>query len=183
MLFVVFIIDGVAHRTKRHGGMEKNRLLTVHLLLKYRYHIPRLGVDEIRDYSQTLCASSVKLALEKLRTDISPTIADEMLTDEKIREITGYVLASDRKFKPGDGRAFYKALKARTGFSSVRFDCCVNSCVSYSKYPNDDKCPRCQTPRWTDAEKKVPGKTHVYFPIRHRLLLWYTSKFMSRLLQ
>lgn len=110
-------------------------------------------------------------------------MAAEFLTDERISEMAMKVLDDPGTFKVGDARAFYSLLKDRTAFSSIKFDCCPRSCVSYAAFPNEDKCPKCGDPRWHDMEKKKdPIKTHVYFPVRHRLLLWFTSKFMSRLL-
>lgn len=74
----------------------------------------------------------------------------------------------------------------------MRFDCCVDSCVSFSLYPDADFCPNCGKCRWKEGEpiigadglprKRTPVKTHVYFPIRHRILLWYTSHYLSLLM-
>lgn len=150
----------------------------------FRYHIPRRGVDDLRDWSQTLCAAAVKETLQNLRTKLSADSRDEILTEDQINDITKSVIEG-RKFKPGDGRSFYAALKERTGFQSVQYDCCRNSCVSFSQYPDADRCPEpsCRRERWRDMEnRKNPYKTHLYFPIRHRLMLWFTSRFMSNLL-
>lgn len=123
----------------------------------------------------------VKQTFDKLRTELPPEIADELLSEERIKELSDEVL-NGSKYKPGDGRAFYKALKDRTGFTSLEFDCCEDTCVSYSRYPDEPKCPRCSKPRWRPGTKE-PYKTHVYFPLRHRLLLWFTSTFMSKLIK
>lgn len=111
-------------------------------------------------------------------------------------EVTAHVLDS-RKYKPGDARNFYKLLVERTGFTKQTFDCCMNSCVSFTVYPDADFCPVCKTCRWKIDESsggtceeqleracktRKPAKQHVYFPIRHRVLLWFTSHFLSTLM-
>lgn len=144
-------------------------------------------MNQVRDWAQVSTASAVRQVLQKLKGDLTAADGTSPLTDDKIDEVTEAVLDS-RPYKPGDGRAFYELISQKTGFSSKTFDCCPKSCVSYSYYPDADECPECGTSRWKfidplDPTKKVAAKKHVYFPIRHRLLLWYTSKVMSRLLK
>lgn len=199
-------------------GDVTNRYVVVSLLFRpfdtdflFRYKVARLGVDEIRDWGQTYAASMVKEALEELRKRLPPEVD---IGKELIDEVTALVLDS-KKYKPGDGRAFYKLLKSKTGFKSQRYDCCRENCVSFSAYPDLDKCPypNCGLDRWkpqasgnpvtgdttspSDAEddnsereasrrkqeeKRIPYKTHVYFPIGHRIQLWYTSRYLSLLM-
>lgn len=109
------------------------------------------------------------------------------MTDDLIEFVVSDILKNGRAYKPGDSRAFYKAMKERTGFRSIRYDCCIDSCVSYSgKHALLTECPnpKCRKPRWKDPDAAVKEsfKTHVYFPMRHRIMLWFTSRFMSRLL-
>lgn len=150
----------------------------------FRFHFPRRGVDQVRDWSQTLSAAAVQKALEQVRRELPQHIADEFLGNERVKNLTQGVLENNA-FKPGDGRAFYNSLVERTGFTSVRYDCCRNSCLSFTMYPDDDECSMCGQSRWLDpnAKNRVAAKSHVYFPIRHRLMLWFSSKFMSRLLK
>lgn len=195
-------------------------------------------MGELRDWTQTYAASSVREALDLLKARLPD---GELITDALVDELTATVLDSS-KYKPGDGRAFYSIIQKRTGFTVRRFDCCRRSCVSFAKYPDLDYCPRCGESRWESdryddetsvqlvdddafssstengdhdqevqrptkamandediesqpgidktAEKTQPSKkrkrkaakTHVYFPIQHRLLLWYTSRYLSCLM-
>lgn len=141
-------------------------------------------MNEIRHYSQTIDAAAVRQALGDIREELGQN--GDFITDEHVETLTKSVLDNPRRYKPGDGRAYFKAMKERTGFSSVRYDCCRNSCISYALYPDKDECYKCGESRWKDdsvpKKKREPAKTHLYFPIRHRLLLWFTSTYMSRLL-
>lgn len=142
----------------------------------------------MRDWSQALCASLVRNYLAKskrLSETGRPTDATNVvLTEEEIDSIATEIMTKNI-YKTGDGRAFFKLMKERTGFISTKYDCCPTSCVSYAEYPDLDDCPRCGLSRWVDpeAKTKVPAKTHVYFPIRHRLMLWYSSRYMANLLK
>lgn len=154
-----------------------------------RFKFPRRGLDQARDLSQTLAASAVKDILKEHRGTLENP--DEALPLEVVDEIAAAVLDGGR-YKPGDGRNFYTLMKDRTGFSSVQFDCCRNSCRSYAETPDEDSCKDCGASRWKDSDegpldgregrKKEAVKTHFYFPMRHRLLLWFSSRFMSSLL-
>jgi hypothetical protein len=75
----------------------------------------------------------------------------------------------------------------RTGIQLQRYDCCINSCLSYAMYPTDTVCNICGHPRWKPSKDLEGGsKTdpvsakeafaqHVYIPVAHRLRLWWSN--------
>lgn len=150
------------------------------------FRIARQGIDQIRDWNQTVNTATVKDVLLSLRKRLNDEhdIGDDLLTDDILEEFASSILEKE-KTKVGDGRNFVALMKDRTGFQSQSFDCCVKSCVSFAAFPDLDACPICQSPRWKEAtpgKTREPYKRHFYFPVRHRLLLWYTSRVMSQLL-
>jgi len=69
-------------------------------------------------------------------------------------------------------------MEAVTGLSEVRFDCCIEGCISYSipRYAGLKECPidGCKRPRFKGDGK--PYAQHAYIPITHRLRLMYADK-------
>ena len=85
--------------------------------------------------------------------------------------------------QPSDYRTTRKGIESLTGVKEVRFDCCPNSCISYSisKYANLEQCPKCQHPRYKSGRgTKLPYAQYGNIPIAHRLKLMYADKRRSR---
>ena len=80
--------------------------------------------------------------------------------------------------RPSDSRSTKKRMAAITGLDEVRYDCCVEGCISYSlpKYANLEVCPikGCRQRRFKENGK--PYAQHSYIPIIHRLRLMYSDK-------
>ncbi|KAJ7612409.1 hypothetical protein DFH06DRAFT_941712, partial [Mycena polygramma] len=75
-----------------------------------------------------------------------------------------------------------KRMSFLSGVKSVKYDCCINSCMCYTgNYEPLQRCPFCHEPR-LDNEKK-PRRSFHYIPIIPRLVALYTNKQQSELLQ
>ena len=83
---------------------------------------------------------------------------------------------------PLDSRTTKKRLKAITGLEEVRYDCCIEGCISYAlpKYASLTECPvaKCKHPR--SKGDGTPYSQHSYIPITHRLRLMYSDKERAR---
>lgn len=67
-----------------------------------------------------------------------------------------------------------KWLNRHSGVTSVKYHCCVNSCVAYTgNLRNRNTCPYCSEPRYEQDEK--PRKTYTYLPLIPRLVTQYTN--------
>ena len=84
--------------------------------------------------------------------------------------------------RPSDYRTTKRRLNALTGVEEVRYDCCIQGCVSYAhpRYADLRECPinGCKHARF-----KVDGKPyaqHTFIPITHRLRLMYSDKERAR---
>jgi len=80
--------------------------------------------------------------------------------------------------RPSDPRTTKKMMGVLTGLKEVRYDCCIEGCISYSlpQYASLKECPihGCKHPRYkTDGN---PFAQHSYIPITHRLQLMYSDK-------
>jgi hypothetical protein len=84
--------------------------------------------------------------------------------------------------QPFDYRTSRKQLTKLTGIQEVRYDCCLNGCISYAlpAYRELKECPyeECQHPRYQKNGK--PYTQHSYIPITHRLKLLYANKDRAR---
>ncbi|KAA8910744.1 hypothetical protein FN846DRAFT_774739, partial [Sphaerosporella brunnea] len=83
--------------------------------------------------------------------------------------------------KPLDPRTTEKRIATLTGVREVRYDCCVNGCISYSlpKYADLLDCPinTCKHPRYrTTNGRQEAYARHSYIPVTHRLRLMYANK-------
>ncbi|RDX41076.1 hypothetical protein OH76DRAFT_1365224, partial [Lentinus brumalis] len=71
----------------------------------------------------------------------------------------------------GSARLARRRIEFLSGLQPVRYDCCVNSCVSYASpsYASLTRCPKpkCEEPRYTADGK--PRKVHVHIPLIPRL--------------
>ena len=74
-----------------------------------------------------------------------------------------------------------------------KYDCCINSCLSYAMYPEASECLHCGHPRWkVDKNYRHPGNRpeetpnselpkkpyaqHTYMPLSHRMRLWWSNR-------
>lgn len=80
--------------------------------------------------------------------------------------------------RPSDSRTTKKRMTVVTGVEEVRYDCCIEGCISYAlpKYASLDQCPikGCMHQRFKANGK--PYAQHTYIPIIHRLRLMYSDK-------
>ncbi|RDX40487.1 hypothetical protein OH76DRAFT_1387642, partial [Lentinus brumalis] len=71
----------------------------------------------------------------------------------------------------GSARQARRRIEFLSGLEPVRYDCCINSCVSYANpaYASLTRCPKpkCEEPRYTADGK--PRKVHVHIPLIPRL--------------
>ena len=83
---------------------------------------------------------------------------------------------------PSDPRTTKRRMECLTGLAEVRYDCCVEGCISYSlpRYADLTKCPinGCGRARYKPDRK--PYAQHTYIPISHRLQLMYSDKERAR---
>jgi hypothetical protein len=80
--------------------------------------------------------------------------------------------------RPSDPRTTKKLMGVLTGLGEVRYDCCIEGCISYSlpRYSSMKECPirGCARPRL--KPDGTPFAQHSYIPITHRLRLMYSDK-------
>ncbi|KAI5776395.1 hypothetical protein EDC01DRAFT_595491, partial [Geopyxis carbonaria] len=75
----------------------------------------------------------------------------------------------------------YRTTRKRMGeYSQLReqsYHCCINSCMSYSMFPDAQECRVCGQSRWEnpDAAKKKPRAQHTYIPLTVRLCRWWNQ--------
>jgi hypothetical protein len=84
--------------------------------------------------------------------------------------------------RPSDPRTTKKRLRALTGLNEVRYDCCIEGCISYSlpRYADLRECPigGCKHARF--KPDGTPHAQHSYIPITHRLRLMYSDMVRAR---
>ncbi|KAI5778952.1 hypothetical protein EDC01DRAFT_594950, partial [Geopyxis carbonaria] len=94
-------------------------------------------------------------------------------------------------------RTVSKNIAKRTAIETHRYDCCINSCMSYAMHPDLDICTECKEPRYKEPAnlrnprgnprkraRDVPHRQaraqHVpYIPISHRIRLWWSNAAMA----
>lgn len=80
--------------------------------------------------------------------------------------------------RPSDPRTTRKRMRDITGVEEVRYDCCIEGCISYAlpRYSNLTECPfsGCKHARY--KADGGPYTQHSYIPITHRLRLMYSDK-------
>lgn len=122
------------------------------------------------------------LSMEEI---ISVSIHDLKLSHRLSREACTDFTALLESVASGDNshcwdyRTTKKWIQGQTGVQAISYDCCKNSCMSFSMYPEKEACDYCQHPRWKELQLKSgerkPIATHEYIPITHRLRLWYSD--------
>ena len=84
--------------------------------------------------------------------------------------------------RPSDPRTTKRRLAALTGVEEIRYDCCLNGCISYAlpRYADLTDCPinGCKQARL--KANGDPYAQHAYIPISHRLRLMYSDKKRAR---
>jgi hypothetical protein len=102
---------------------------------------------------------------------------------QKINAVLRSVLP--KELAPFDERTVTKHRSERTGIKAVKYDCCINSCMSYAMYPDATECMVCSHPRWKETEdfrapggacrSRKPFAQHTYVPVAHRLKLAWSD--------
>ncbi|KAI5804435.1 hypothetical protein EDC01DRAFT_611109 [Geopyxis carbonaria] len=104
-------------------------------------------------------------------------VVSQDLTQDASSTIRKFISAIAGNTKtPCDQRTASGRLEKQTGLTPIYYDCCPNSCMSYSMNAALEECPICQHPRWqfVDGCRQAYSR-HVYIPIIHRLCLWYSN--------
>ena len=53
-----------------------------------------------------------------------------------------------------------------SGTTPVWYDCCLNSCIAYTgDYKNNQQCPKCSEPRFTQSQPQQPWQVFCYVPL------------------
>jgi hypothetical protein len=80
-------------------------------------------------------------------------------------------------------RSMEKKVRHLSGYRSIRYDCCPQSCICYTgHYKEDLECPKCKAPRYHDNSLQSPLAYFEYFPIIPRLrALLASTHFASKM--
>jgi len=103
---------------------------------------------------------------------------------QRIEDISWLLSAVNPDIPPLDECTISRRNAQQAGLLVEKYDCCPNSCMSYSLYPDEDQCHHCQHPRWKEIENlrsapgdsattnaKKPYAQHMYMPVTHCLRL------------
>ncbi|KAI5776687.1 hypothetical protein EDC01DRAFT_636530 [Geopyxis carbonaria] len=87
--------------------------------------------------------------------------------------------------QPLDERTTEARIQRYTGIQGVRYDCCIQSCMSFAMYPDMQECKYCQHPRFKTLQVRrqkgkkptvqKPWATYDYIPVTHRMRLWWAD--------